>query len=346
MVFGWWPNLSGGFKTALLTSLLPWHSYLEGLPLLTLSLSEVSGPLHVLSGSLPVVIWPVSVVCPAGWTLCPRQLRVPRDGKLRGPRNEWHFHRVLLVKAVTRPLKGRGFRPLLSEGEVHRICDPSLICHMQEKCSQPPRGALLHTVTQRPRLKGTLPFSACRFQACPGVGVQLADAGREEASVPTGWSVSQPWTWHVSLPHTFRGRNSAHGLTRLQGRLGNVSGQEPGGKGDGFSQSTRFSVKVHGKGGQHAIVSLRSPPPLLRMHLDAFRQVPHICITSWFAWTWWTCQLPQHLQGEASPCAWTATGVHPVYLMAPALTTAEGTESGQALAGHWPTEGPGISSFA
>ena len=211
---------------ALLASLLPWHSYLEGWPLLALSLSEVSGPLHVLAGSLPVVIWPVSVVCPAGWTLCTRQLRVPRDGKLCGPRNECHFHRVLLVKEVTRPLKGREFRHLLSEGEVHRICDPSLICHMQEKCGQPPRGALLHTVTQRPRLKGALPFSACLFQACPGVGIQLADAGREEASVPTGWSVSQPWTWHVSLPHMFRGRNSAHGLTRLQGRLGNVSGRE------------------------------------------------------------------------------------------------------------------------
>lgn len=50
----------------------------------------------------------------------------------------------------------------------------------------------------------------------------------------------------------------------------------PGEKGDRFSQSTRFSVKVHGKGGRLAISSLRSPPPLLRMHLDAFRQVPYI----------------------------------------------------------------------
>lgn len=116
------------------------------------------------------------------------------------------------------------------------MCGPCLIYHMHEKYSQHPRGAPLHTVTQRPRPTGSLPFPARHFQACGGVSIQPADAGKEEARIPMGQSVSQPWTCRASHPHAFRGQNSTHGLTRLQGRLGNIWGREPGGKGDGSAR--------------------------------------------------------------------------------------------------------------
>lgn len=78
------------------------------------------------------------------------------------------------------------------------MCGSCLIYHTHEKYSQHPRGVLLHTVTQRPRPTGSLPFPAPRFQACHGVSIQPADAGKEEARIPTGQSVSQPWTCRVS----------------------------------------------------------------------------------------------------------------------------------------------------
>ena len=43
---------------------------------------------------------------------------------------------------------------------------------------------------------------------------------------------------------------------------------------------------------------------------------------------------------------WAALSAHAMYLVAPPPVTAEGTESGQALAGHWPTRGPGVRHFA
>lgn len=43
---------------------------------------------------------------------------------------------------------------------------------------------------------------------------------------------------------------------------------------------------------------------------------------------------------------WAALSARAVYLVAPPPATAEGTKSGQALAGHWPTRGPGVRRFA
>lgn len=102
-------NLSGEFKTALpvrrVLGTAAWRAGF-GWPLLLRGL-PVSPCAREIS--------PCSrMACLCGLSSRADILRKTRDGKFSGPRNgQCHFHQILSVEAVTRPSKGREFRPLL-----------------------------------------------------------------------------------------------------------------------------------------------------------------------------------------------------------------------------------------